>query len=130
MKKINRQDFRRETIDLLAGLRLSEAELAGQLEVSVRTIRRWRSGDSGPRPAQFRKLQEVARNAARGALVAREPGGAYGSEVIGRLDQLTKQIADLQENLGRTKADHEREIGELKRAIEALEPKKKEAART
>ena len=60
MIKTLRRDYRREAQEIIKNLKLTDSQIALQLQVSEFSIRRWRRGMNSPQPFQFERLKKLA----------------------------------------------------------------------
>lgn len=111
-------DYRREVTDLLKKIieenGISVSQLARSLEVSDFAVRRWISGSNLPVKSNFNKLKAISEG--KHYRDNQEPQSVHGFSPLegklidvlltlpGRMDQLTKQIADLQAENGKLAA--------------------------
>lgn len=114
------RDYRRETVEIIKNLNLSDDEISRKLSVSSRSVYRWRKGVGSPHASQFQRLRELAEGTqSRPVVTAQAPptNSEMMERVMGRLDQLTKQIADLQESDGviKKRLDCLEAVGTLKK---------------
>ena len=103
---------------------MSPSEFCVNFGISDSTYRNWKSGRASPSQTDFERLKQLASggNVAAAPRSTSAPQSPIGMELIlGRLDQLTLQIAHLQGEIGVLRRDNSAVLEDNKEIKESIE---------
>lgn len=117
-----KQDFRRQTQEILKTGGLTKSKVCQMLGISTATYYNWVKGKSSPEEANFQRLKQLVSHeiSDEKILSERSPPGNDYKILMGHIRQLTTQMKDAQGDIAVLRNDYEKRMVESEKKIRAL----------